>query len=253
MVRNLMAVLAAAVMLASCGRQVTPDRTGANAGGLQPGQMQIKVTAQSNLDFVNNWYVLPFDLTCANGTPCTPYAVNGTQTNNWQNWDFEMVIGQPNGSSSVQAILYQFLNLTNSTTKYATQVQNFTPNIDLVVNPNCNGSNTQFCVTFFRRIFNGINPGPTPPPGGPGGTWYLNFLVASPQAGFNANNPVGQPIFAPGTGGLTDQTFQFPANPAGLDVSTNFDQTLNAQPSPPWMQASSGAAQLTFFEVRNNP
>lgn len=213
--------------------------------------MQIKVTAQGPIDFVNNWYVLPFDLTCAGGGNCMPYAVNGTQANNWLNWDFELVVGQPNGSSSVQAQLIQFLNQTNNTTKVPVFVTNFTPNLDLTVT-NC-GTQNQFCVTFFRRIFNGQQPGPTPPPGGPGGTWYINFLVASPQAGFNQTNPVGQPIFAPGSGGLIDQTFTFPANPPGLNVANHFDIVMNAQPAPPWMQAQDAAAQLTQFEVINNP
>lgn len=215
--------------------------------------MQIKVTAQGTLDFVHNWYVLPFDLTCAAAGNCMPYAANGTQANNWSNWDFEIVVGQPNGSSSVQAALIQFINQTNSTTKQPVLVNNYAPNVDLVVNPNCNGNNTQFCVTFFRRIFNGIQPGPTPPPAGPGGTWYMNFLVASSQAGFNAGNPVGQPIFAPGTGGVQDQTWTFPANPPGVDVTTSFDTPYNGQLPPAWPQAPSQASQLTQFEVINNP
>lgn len=256
--RKLMLVVCAfALTLSSCGRQVTPNRTGAGANGLQAGQMQIKVTTQGPLDFVNNWYVLPFNLHCS-GSPqnCEPYAINGTGANNWLNWDFEMVVFQPNVASPLQTAFYQFVapqSGPNTTQKAPVFLNNYSKQ-DLVVNPNCNGTNTQFCVTFNRRIFNGVQIGPSPTPAptkGPGGTWFVNWLVASPQAG--AGGPPGQVIFAPGQGQLNDQTFQFPAANPGIDVTTAFDQQWLAQPSPPWMQAPNAAAQITGGEVINNP
>lgn len=213
--------------------------------------MQIKVTTKGPVDFVDTWYVFPVDLTCSAGAPCMPYAINGTQNNDWLNWDFALVVGQPSGASSVQTELVQFITEPNTTIKVPAIVQNYAPGLELTV-ANC-GSRNQFCVTFLRRIFNGIEPGPTPSPSGPAGNWYINFLAVAPQASFNQNNPVGQVIFAPGFGGLNDQTFTFPVNTPGLDVATQFDQTLYAPPSPPWMTAPNASAQLTQFEVSNYP
>jgi len=258
-VRKLMLVVCAfAFTLSSCGRQVTPNRTGAGANGLQAGQMQIKVTTQGQLDFVNNWYVVPFNLHCASSPQnCEPYAINGTNANNWLNWDFELVVFQPNVASPLQTAFYQFVTPQsgpNTTQKTPVLLNNYSRQ-DVVVNPNCNGTNTQFCVTLNRRIFNGLPstlPNPTPAPtNGPGGTWFVNWLVASPQGA--PTGQVGQVLFAPGVGGLTDQTFQFPSGSPGIDVTTHFDQQWLAQPSPPWMQAGNAAAQITGGEVINNP
>lgn len=260
MVRKLLVVFAlTALTLASCGRQVTPDRPGENGAGLQSGQMQINVTTQGQVDFVNNWYVLAFNLSCPSlgQQPCMPYAVNGNAAHNYQNWDFELVLAQPNGSSTVQPFFYQFVTV-NGNVKQPYLLTNYNPAQDIHVNTNSNNSGTQFSVTFFRRIFNGVQntgPNPTPAPSnGPTTPWYMNFFVASPQAGVGSTPP-GQVIFAPGVGGLTDQTFTFPASSPGLDPTSSFDLPWTGLGSPPWMMPSNGSpsAQIIGGEVINNP
>lgn len=222
--------------------------------------MQIKATAQGQLDFVNNYYVLPFNLTCTDSPQnCEPYAYYGNQTQNWRNWDFELVLSQQNASSSVKATLIQFISTQNG------NVSQKVPRIvedsiayphDINVNPNCNSSGTQFCVTFFRRIFNGVVTGATPPPpNGPAGTWYVNWLVSTPQTGPNGET-TGQLEFAPGNGYQSpggDQTFQFPSGAPGLDPTTSFSVPWFGLTPPAWMQAPNPAAQLTNGEVSNNP
>ncbi len=251
----ILALCALALTLSSCGRQVTPDRPGTGAQGLKPGQMQIKFTTQGNLDFVNNWYVLAFDLNCTDSTgqTCEPYAYNGNAAHNYFDWDFEMVLYQPNTSSAVQTSLWEFVQQTVGTTKVPVAVP-FVPGVDIFINPNCNNNSTQYCVTVNRRIFNGVAtvPNPTPAPlNGPGGTWYINWLVASPQRGPNGE-PAGAPIWAPGPNGINDTSqFKFPLASPGINVNTSFDQIWNADAS--WPQAGPQSAQGISGEVINSP
>ncbi|MFN2448569.1 MAG: hypothetical protein ABR508_02080 [Candidatus Baltobacteraceae bacterium] len=259
MVRNLMLVVCAlALTLTSCGRQVTPNRADTGANGLHAGQMQIKYSTQAQLDFVNNRYVLAFDLFCTDVPQnCEPYATYGTQLQNYRNWDFEMVVGQPNASSPVQVAFWQFQtqSTVNGTQKVAIQAP-FIPNVDIVINPNCDGNQMQFCLTINRRIFDGVQiANATPPPAnGPGGVWYINWIVASPQGGANGQ-PAGTPSWAPGQQGVNDTTFQFPDGNPGLDVTQSFNLAWTAQPSPPWTQnAGTGpSGQVAGGAVINSP
>ena len=222
--------------------------------------MQIKYTVQGPLDFVGNWYVLAFNLNCTDttGQTCEPYATYGNQTQNWHNWDFEIIVGQANSSSSVQYVMWQFQTqqTTNGTQKVALRVP-VAPQ-DIVLNPNCNGNQTQFCLTIFRRVFNGVqqtgvSPTPTPAPvNGPGGVWYVNWMVASPQGGPGSLAP-GAAVWAPGPQGINDQTFQYPAGSPGINVTTAFDLPWTGQLPPTWAQAPAPSAQVTGGEVINNP
>jgi hypothetical protein len=251
MVRNVvvLVVCALALTLSSCGRQVTPDRTNSPTG-LQPGQIEIKYTMANPVDFVNDWYVLAFDVTC---TPpaqtCTPYAQYGTQNTGWFNWDYEIVVYQPNSSSGVQVAMYAFVNqqTTNGSQKYPFPVQAIQP-LQLNVITNCSGPN-QFCVIFNRSLFNGnYVQGTSATPPVAGNTWYVNWIVASPSG-----NPQGQAINAPGQLGPNDTTFAFPSNGQGLDVTTAFDQRWTALAPPAWNTPPNPAAQYQSGEVINNP
>jgi len=248
MLRKLIFVVSAvAFTLASCGRQVTPNRT-ESPSGLSSGQMQIKFTTQGTLDFVNNWYVLAFN---TSGTGTEPYAKFGSQTQNWLDFSFEIVVFQPNANSQVQAALWQFGSTTgpNGPQKQAVQIGPI-PSQDLFVTPNCNGSSTQFCVTLNRRIFitqfNFASPSPspssTPMPGGVQNTWFINWFVASP-----GGNPPGQVISAAGPFGVTDNTFV-----QQYDVSTTFDTPWNQALPPAVPQAPSPASQIIGGEVLNS-
>ncbi|HZZ65986.1 MAG TPA: hypothetical protein VFE17_10835 [Candidatus Baltobacteraceae bacterium] len=260
MLRKLIfAVCAVALTLASCGRQVTPNRTN-TPNGLQPGQMQVKFLTQAPPDFVNNWYVLAFN-TSGNGVE--PYAINGNQLNNWLNFSFEIVVFQPNANSAIQAVLIQFVSTQGPNGPLKTPVQVCCPPPqDLIVIPNC-GTQNQFCVTLSRNIFitqycspspssspssspaPSATPSATPSPSSScvANTWNVNWFVASPNG-----NPTGQVISAAGSYGVTDTTFQKTYN-----VTTTFDQTWT-QPLPPAVpQAPSQAAQIAGGEVANEP
>lgn len=218
--------------------------------------MQIKYSTQGNLDFVNNWYVLAFDLNCTDAPQtCEPYAKDGNQLQNYHNWDFEIIVGQFSASSTVQAQLWQFLSqqTANGTQKVPQRVP-LGPQ-DIVINPNCNGNQTTFCLTIFRRVFNGIAVGANPTPGpanGPGGVWYINWFVASPQPGANGA-PTGTPVWAPGQQGINDTTFQYPDGNPGLEMTQTFDIPWTALLPPTWQSAPTPSAQVTGGEVNNNP
>lgn len=256
MLRKLIfAVCAVALTLASCGRQVTPNRS-ATPNGLQPGQMQVKFLTQSAPDFVNNWYVLAFN---TSGNNVEPYAINGNQLNNWLNFTFEIVVYQPNASSAIQAALIQFVSTRGPNGPLKTPVHVCCPAPqDLIVTPNC-GTQNQFCVTLTRNIFitqyctpspsssPSSSPSPSPAPSAASSCvsnpWNINWFVASP-----GGNPTGQVISAAGSFGVTDTTFQ-----KTYDVTTTFDQTWT-QPLPPAVPlAPSQAAQIVGGEVANEP
>ncbi len=260
MLRKLIFVVCAvALTLASCGRQVTPDRgPGGGEAGLVSGQMQIKFATQGPLDFVNNFYVLAFN---TSGTGTEPYAQNGSQQQNWLNYSFEIVVGQPNFASQVQVALWQFVTTQSTnggTIKQPYRIQ-YNPQ-DIVLNPNCNGTQTQFCLTIYRHVFNGITataaPSASPTAGatasaaptsspinGPASTWFVNWFVASPNG-----NPSGQVISAAGPFGVTDTTFI-----QQYDMTTAFDSPWTQGLPPVVPSAPSPSSQIVGGEVLNSP
>jgi hypothetical protein len=244
MLRKLIFVVCAvALTLASCGRQVTPNRT-TSPTGLTAGQMQIKFTTQGQADFVNNIYVLAFN---TSGTGTEPYAINANQTNNWLNLSFEILIFQPNASSPVQAQVWQFVSSQgpNGPLKTPRILTGILPQ-DLIITPNCN-MQTTFCVTINRRIFtNAFCPQTSPPAGGSAcvaNTWFINWFVASP-----GGTPPGQLISSAGDFGVTDTTFV-----KQYDITTNFDFPWTQALPPAVPQAPSQASQITGGEVLNVP
>lgn len=273
MLRKLVfAVSVLALTLASCGRQVTPNRTnGTGQFGLLPGYIEVKFDTQGPQDFVNNWYVIAFN-TDGGGEP---YALYGNQAQNWTNWSEEIIVFQPQGSSAPQAVAYQFITQqgTGSQKVPYSLAGRITPQ-QLQLQTNCNNTGNEFCLIIDRHIFSPVtftgspspsaspssspspsaspsgspSPGPTPSSGPVAGTanvWYVNWFVASPQTSPDQINS-GAVISAPGVSGITDTSFTFP-----------FDQTVASdtpwRPGAGWPTASSPAATLGGGEVLNNP
>jgi len=275
MVRKLLFVLCAmSLTLASCGRQVTPNRPG-TSGGLLPGTMQIKFNTYQPLDFVNVWYIIALNTSApAPGSNGEPYPFNGNSNQNWVNYSFEIIVYQLQGQSAPTASLVQFVNQSGpgrGIIKVPTQPFTVTPQ-QLQLNPNCNGSLTQFCITIDRHVFSGLGsatptPSPTtsptttpssspsasptasPTPGAISGVWYINWFTvlptsAGPQAG-------GSVIDAPGALGASDQQW-LPPN-TNYDTATVFDSPWNAVPPPGWPQVTPSQAQIAGGEVLNAP
>lgn len=286
MFRKLMFVLCAmSLTLASCGRQVTPNRSGTSGGGPPSGFIQIKFTTAQAMDFVNVWYVIAVNTEgAAAATNGEPYPINANQNQNWLNYSFEIIVFQTPGQTGPQAALIQFLTAHPAGSppiKYPSQPFVLTPQ-QLLLTPNCNGQQTQFCLLIDRNVFAGLlsnsptpsaspsgspsaspsaspsgspsaSPSPTPS-GSPApptvtGSWYFNWFTVTSNAGGPGAASQGQIIDAPGTLGVNDQSWTPPNSP--YNTATSFDVLWNAVPS--WPQVSSGAAQIAGGEVLNTP
>jgi len=232
----ILAVCATAFTLAACGRQVTPDRPGTNGVGLLPGFAQVRFTAGAPLDFQNVAYIVAFN---TSGTGGEPYAINGNQTRNWQDYSFEIVLG--GGGGIVQPTVFQFItqNRGGGSVKVPFRLQPTAQQLQF--DPNCNGQGTQLCVTFDRRLFNGIQTGgsPSPSPTPQSSQWFVNW--------FTADASTRQPLDAPGLGGVNDTSFVF----GPLDTTVSFDQLWTAAAG--WPQAPTPQSQIVGGEVLNNP
>lgn len=249
MLRKLIFVVSAvALTLVSCGRQVTPDRTGTSGQGLQPGYMQIKFNTYQPMNFSQVWYVIALN---TSGTGAEPYAINGNSQQNWLDYSFEIIVYQLAGQAAPQAAVIQFLEQPNVTTKTPSQPLTVAQQ-QLQLIPNCNGQQTQFCLTIDRAIFNGLaqGGGASPPPLGT--KFYINWFTVNPTGG--GASASGQVIDAPGQLGAMDTSW-LPPNPPthNYDVTTSFDYPWNAVQPPGWPQVNPAAAQIAGGEVLNTP
>lgn len=261
MFRKLIFVLCAmSLTLASCGRQVTPNRPGTSGQGLQPGYMQIKFNTYQAMDFTNVWYVLAFN---TDGSGQQPYPFNGNDAQNWLGYSFEIIVYQLQGQSSPTAALVQFVSQTNP--GGGPSLKRPTPPLpynqqSLIVTPNCNGSGTQFCITIDRHLFSGLagstsTPSPSPSssaspvPPAISGIWNINWFTVQPTT--LGGEGAGQVIDAPGPQGASDLQW-LPPNRT-YDTSKSFDLPWNAVPPPGWPQVQNQAAQIAGGEVLNNP
>lgn len=270
MIRKLaLFVVVTALIVSACGRQVTPDRAGANASGLDNGFMQIKFRVLAPFDFTTYRYVIVFN---TGGVGTAPYA-NGAATN-YLNYSYEFIVGGQNGVLNGPA-LYEFYNETSQggpTTVQPVQIP-YAPGTQLLFNQNSNGLGTEFSITFQRSLLYGIpltpppnptsaptlapgaTPSPTPSPTPAGQTpgpqptsatqnvWYYNFFVAQQNQGQlipvdALGNGVDDQSFGPGNGLPTDQTFDIVYYKPG-------GGTINNGPSP--------SSSLTGSEIANAP
>lgn len=265
MLRKLVLVVCTmAVTLISCGRQVTPDRTGTSANGLAPGFMEVKFSTVGQLNFTQVWYVIALN---TSGTGTVPYAINGNSQQNWLNYSSEIIIYQLPSQSAPQARVIQFIpQVGNGGIKVPTPPLSVTPQ-QLILIPNCNGSGTQFCVQIQRNVLAGLLPTPTPsasatPTGSPSptptgsatplpfsGTWFINWFTVNPSG---AEGIPGAVIDAPGLQGALDQSWT-PSNPpsGNYDTATQFD--FPWQSVTGWPQVSNPSAQIFGGEVLNTP
>lgn len=266
MLRKLIFVVSvAALTLVACGRQVTPDRTGTSSQGLPSGFMQIKFNTAGPMNFSNVWYVIAFN---TSGTGTEPYAINGNQNREWLDFSFEIIVSQAPGQLSPQATLIQFITqpgVGGGTVKVPSQPLGVTPQ-QLQLNPNCNGQQTQLCVTVDRALFAGlaqtaptaapsVSPSPSASPSASptaqpfANVWFINWFTVNPSS--SPTNP-GQVIDAPGLGGPNDTSF-LPPNPPShnYDTTASFDYPWNAVPG--WPQVQNSSAQIAGGEVLNAP
>jgi hypothetical protein len=237
----LLCAMALTFVVVSCGRQVTPNRTGSGGTGLSPGQIQLKFNTPlgTTLDFNNVWYVIAIN---TNGPASQqpngmPYGINAGPARGWINFSYEVIVYASNSTGGQpQVQILEFLPQTVGNTKATISIQ-YSPQ-QVVLNPNCRGDGSQFCVTIQTALFNGISGSPANV-----NTWYFNWFTQQPGNGGalidapdQSNNPTP----------WADTTFTFSG-----DVTTKFDTPWTAVPG--WPAVSPAAAQVGGGEVVNNP
>ena len=223
-------VAVTAVIVAACGRQVTPNPPGLGPGGAPPGYMAIFFNTQAPFNFTNYQYMLVFNTTGSGVTPSTD-----TLQTNWAGYSFATVARGNGVSTYAQAV--QFLRNANPHIPPAWLPLGTTPN-QFSYNLNANGTGTEFSILAQTAIFTGIaSPSPSP---SPSNIWTFNAFVTQ------ANNQ-GQWLFVDsmGAGGPVDPQFISPK----LNMLQCFDNTYTALDS----QITDPAAEITTIEIANNP
>jgi hypothetical protein len=222
-------VAVTALIVAACGRQVTPNPPGLGPGGAPPGYMAVFFNTAGAFNFTSYQYLIVLNTTGDGRTPSTD-----TLQTNWDGYSYAMVARGNGASSYAQAIQFR-RNPSNPHIPPAWLPLGTTPTT-FSYNLNANGTGTEFSILAQKRVFSSPAPSPTPT----SNVWTFNAFVTQ------ANNQ-GQWIFVDsmGAGGPVDPQFVSPR----LDMTTCFDNTyyaLNTQVQDP-------AAEISSVEIANNP
>jgi hypothetical protein len=224
--------IANAIMVAACGRQVTPNPPGLGPGGTPVGYMAVFFNTEAPFNFSQYQYMVVLNTSGSGATPSTD-----TVQTNWAGYSFAlMALG--NGISSYAQPIYFARNsnphIPPGWLRLGTTPQTFSYNL------NDNGTGTEFSILAQRRLFD-FNPSPAPSPTPTPNVWTFNAFVA--QA-----SPGGTWYFydSMGAGGPTDPQFVSPQ----LDMTQCFDKIIYPQGNyiPP-----DPAAQIVTIEIANNP
>jgi len=222
----------AAVAIAACGNQVTPDPPNAGPGGLSPGYMSLKFDVLGPMNFQTYRYLFAFNTTGNGQTPLT-----NTLATNWSAYTFSVQAGGTNVGTNAEA--FQFLHSVCCKSQQPAYLPLLTVPSQFQYVPNSNGTGTEFTVVFQPLIFSGVAtpaPGTTAPPVAP--IWLFNAFVAQPDESANLQ-------FVDWLG-TTGTIFQSPQ----LDIRKPFDQVIFGLSAPP---PSDAAAQIVSVEIANNP
>jgi hypothetical protein len=229
------AVFALTLVVAGCGRQVTPD-LGFGPGGLNAGYMSVKFDVAAPMNFNGDEYIIAFNTTGTSPVPGTDVLSTG-----YAGYSYEIVVSGSGGAAYANA--YEFYRTPGSPSS--------SPPARLMIHPtgqqlqlaaNSNGSDTEFTVTFARLIFSGIVPtgGATPPP--VAGVWAFNAFSGQQNAAADWIY-----VDSMGAGGPNDP--QWTSIPP-LDVTQQFDTYYPGLYQTP---LSDQAAQIVSVEIANNP
>jgi hypothetical protein len=227
-------MLTTAVLVAACGKQITPNPPGLGAGGALPGYMLVRFDVAGTLNFANYQYWTVFN-TSGNGvTPLT-----NPQQSNWNAYSTGLIAAGQGGGT--YARIYQFLKNSNPAIT-PTFINIGTTSQLFQYIPNNNGTNTELQITLQRSLFIPRYASPSPSPSPLSHIWLFNAFTTQATV-------QNQFIFldSMGSGGATDTTFVSPQ----LDINTCFDQVFYKQQdiNPP----SDPAAQIVSIEIANNP
>jgi hypothetical protein len=230
-------VLLTAVIVAACGKQVTPNPPNSGPGGLSPGFMSVKFDVAGAFNFSSYRYFIVFNTTENGQTPLT-----NPQQNNWSAYSYSLEVGGTGGGTFANA--YEYLRSQNCSTCVPAYFPIGTTPTQFQYTPNSNGTGTEFTIVFQPIIFSGIaTPAPgasaTPAPVKP--IWTFNAFTTQPNS-----NAVLTFVDSLGTFGPTDTTFQSP----NLNITQQFDQVIYALDGDTQIDP---AAQIVSVEIANNP
>jgi hypothetical protein len=224
-------MLAGAVLVAACGREVTPTPPTIGAGGTSPGFMSITFQVAGQLNYSSYGYWVVFNTAGSGYTPGTfPW------NNNYAGYSFAIQVGGTSGSGTY-ANAWQYIRSSNPhVLPTATQLP---INAALLqYNPDSNGGGNQFTVIFSRSLFKGLaSTAPSPAP-----VWLFNaFTTQAPTA-----NPFAQGTILDslGVGGAIGPQFNSPP----LNVAESFDNPYSG-----YATTSDPAAQIATVTIANNP
>jgi hypothetical protein len=237
-------VLLSAVVVAACGKQVTPNPPNVGPGGLPPGYTSVKFDVAAPFNFSNYRYIVVFNTTENGLTPLTkPWQ------NNWAAYSYSIEVGGNEAGTFASVNVYQrSLGCPPNCSQPPAYIHIGTTPTQFQYQPNSNGSGTEFTIIFQPLIFTAFaspSPSPgssaTPPPVKP--IWTFNAFTAEP-------NVDAQLVFQDslGTYGPTDQTFVSPN--LNISQSCGFDQVIFAGYDSYQMDQ---AARIISVEIANNP
>lgn len=204
----------AIVVVAACGRQVTPDPTFTNVSSNLAGRMVVRFRTNGPLDFTRYTYAIVVD-TCGGKTPY-PNAFATT----FNDYSFSFLVGGANGTALPALVQYIITpGASNSLNPQAVPLGASTTQLVL----NSNQQNTEFQLTFVRQQLD--NP----------------LRVAQPCPNITPA-PVGatSPTISPGTS---------PTATATATATPNATPVASATPVPgvPFPQPTTFAQQFWYF------
>jgi hypothetical protein len=218
------------MVVAACGRQVTPNPVGIGPGGASEGYASVFFDVAAPFNFSNYQYWIIFNTSGDGSTPSTqPF------NDNWAG--YSAGIGVTGNGASTSAHAVQFIK--EASMPHAVPAFRVIPtnSLQLIYNANSNGSNTEFNVIFQRAVFLGILPSPAPL----AHNWTYNAFTTQADV-------VGNLAFVDSMGAGGPNQPQYPS--PTLPTWQCFDNTYTALSSGLIMDQ---AAQIVQVTIANNP
>ncbi len=260
----------AALLVAACGHQVTPEPALNGQGNNLAGSMLVRFRTNGQMNFGMYDYQVVIDA-CGGGTPYP-----NPKTTTYLDYTFSFNVGtSPFGLATTFPILIQYIVTPGTSNQLNPQIVR-TSSSQTTLTPNDNGQGNEFTLIFPRALLNAplgpsalpcsssrVSPPPASPSPSPTGTsaaspspspasttsaaptnvastWKFNFFV------INSSN--GQVLDSLGPGGPTDTSY----NQAVIDTTTQNNNLITKVPDLP-APPNDPAAQIAGGEIDNYP
>lgn len=229
-------VAVTALMIAACGRQVTPNPPGLGPGGAPPGYVSLVFDVQAPFNFQNYEYMFVFNTSGSGVTPSTD-----TVQTNWAGYNIALIARGTGGTSYAQLVQFQPPRAGKGPPGWLPLIT--TPQ-QLSFNADSNGTGTEFTMLVQKSVFKGYqspSPSPSNSPTPLPGNWAFNAFVT----GLSGSQGVWVFQDSLGAGGPRDPQFVSPV----LCFTEPFSNTYYSLAQPP----PDPASQIVSVQVSNNP